>query len=97
MIVLGGLVAWPLVRTYPKPAVVVPEEQRLDFVVCGGLWYRDGDIHLDDGLLPGWHATLPFGRFELSQGWYTNGQIQLREHADSSPGRLTITITYNKN
>ncbi len=90
VIVLGGLglVAWPLVRPHPKPAMVVPEAQRRDLVVRDGLWYRAPDTHPFTGWMtdyypdgtPLFRSAVSNGMLNgLSQGWYTNGQMQIEE------------------
>src|SRR5262245_17900698 len=71
LIVLGGLglVAWPLLRPHPKPAVVVPETQRRDLVLRDGLWYRARDTHSFTGWMTDYYPDgTPLFRSAVSNG-----------------------------
>jgi len=90
VVVLGGagLVAFHLARPQPELAVVVPEVPRQELALQDGLWYRAGDTHSFTGWMtdcypdgtPLFRSAVSNGMLNgLSQGWYTNGQMQIQE------------------
>jgi antitoxin component YwqK of YwqJK toxin-antitoxin module len=90
VVVLGsaGLVVLHLTRNESKPAVVVAEVSRRDLALHDGRWYRVGGTNLYTGWMtdqypdgtPLFRSAVSNGMFNgLSQGWYTNGQIQIQE------------------
>src|SRR5215813_9609592 len=81
-----GLLAWRPVRTKPDPPP--PEVLRRDLELHDGRWYRAGGTNPYTGWMtdeypdgtPLFRSAVSNGMLNgLSQGWYTNGQIQIQE------------------
>lgn len=91
---LGG-VCWMALRpNRAKPSVVVaPEVLRRDLALREGRWFRSGETNPFSGWMADYYpngarlfrAGVSNGLLQgLSEGWHTNGQMQIREFYKAS-------------
>jgi antitoxin component YwqK of YwqJK toxin-antitoxin module len=87
--VFPGAVFFLLLHRPSAPPVTVPETLRRALVLTDGRWYRRGDTNPFTGIMADYHpGGEPLAKCEVSNGllnglsetWYTNGQLQVREH-----------------
>src|SRR6185436_3564995 len=78
-----------LLRPAPEPVQVVPEVARLHLTLRDGRLYRAGETRPYNGLMVEYYpdrvlqsrSTVSWGRLHrVSEGWHTNGMLQVREH-----------------
>jgi antitoxin component YwqK of YwqJK toxin-antitoxin module len=88
VLAVAGLVALHLTRNESKPTVVVTEVSRRDLALHDGRWYWAGSTNPYTGWVtdkspdgtPLFRSAVSNGMLNgLSQGWYTNGQLQIQE------------------
>jgi len=86
---LFGVTLFELTRHAPVPIIERPQAHRKDLEIRNGVWFQPGETREYTGLLLDSYeegalksrSVVSNGLLEgLSQGWYTNGQLQVEEH-----------------